>query len=294
MRDDALDAAVRGCAEVRRHAVGDDPEAELREEAAWADLLVTFGGDGSLHLAANAVLETGADCEIGLVPNGTGNDFARHLGTDDAAPEDALARVLGWPARSIDVLRVPRPAGEPRRAVNAISFGAIAGTSASTPDAVKALAGGAAYTAWGAARAAVVGATPVRVTGRGPDGSRFAWRGDALGVVASNGRFTGGGFRVAPAARLASGRFEVLILPDLRLTQRVALSRRLRRPGGDAPDADPRAWPPRPLVAASLTELRVESEAPLPLNADGESSEADRLEVTAEPGALRMRVPAGA
>ena len=148
VEEEALSDAVRGFAEVRRHAVGDDPEGELREAVAWADLLVTFGGDGSLHLAGNAVLEGDAGCVLGLVPDGTGNDFARHLGLSGAEPADALARVLGWPSREIDVLRVPHPRAAPIRAMNSISFGAIAGSSASTPDAVKAVAGKAAYAAW--------------------------------------------------------------------------------------------------------------------------------------------------
>ncbi len=81
------------------------------------------------------------------------------------------------------------------------------------------------------------------------------------------------------------------MIPDLSLAQRCDLSRRLRRPDGDAPAAATDAWPPDPLMAASLVSLRVEADTPLSLNTDGECSESDLLEVVIRPEALRMRVP---
>ena len=296
LNDDGVEAAVRGAEaqgwNTRRVEVQEDAaEAQLREAVGRAALLVTFGGDGSLHMAANAVLAEEADVVLGLVPTGTGNDFARHLGLVDAQPGDSLERLLGWPERRIDVMAVPRPTGRPLRSVNAVSFGAIAGTTQSTPEIVKTLAGKTAYAAWGAAIAAVADGTQVRITGRRPDGSAFSWSGPALGVIAGNGRFTGGGFHVAPAARLASGRFELLVIPELPLHDRYDLSRRLHQTDGGEPEADLAGWPPEPLVAASLVELRVEADEALPLNTDGESSEARTLEVAIQPEALRMRVP---
>ena len=288
-----VEAAVRGW-EAHRVEVGDDAKASIREaaELAGGGTLVTFGGDGSLHLAAQEILNGGYACTLGLVPDGTGNDFARHLGLSDLEPGEALERVLGWPARVIDTLRIPHPDGKPRRAVNAVSYGAAAETTRSTPEAVKAAAGKAAYAAWGAAFAAVASATRVKVTGDGPGGS-FAWEGPSLGVIAGNGRFTGGGFHVTPRARLGSGSFEVLVVPELGVADRARLGSALRRTDGSDP-AGIGDWPPEPLLAVTLTELRVEAEEPLALNCDGESSESGLLEVAIEPGKLRVRAPAAA
>src|SRR5262249_23576286 len=58
--------------------------------------LVVLGGDGSIHLLGNFLLQQGKAQQIplGLVPVGTGSDLARTLGlpTD---PHAALRRVLG-------------------------------------------------------------------------------------------------------------------------------------------------------------------------------------------------------
>jgi diacylglycerol kinase family enzyme len=40
--------------------------------------VVVLGGDGTLHLAVNAM--AGSDVSLALLPCGTGNDFARGLG----------------------------------------------------------------------------------------------------------------------------------------------------------------------------------------------------------------------
>lgn len=69
--------------------------------AAGAERLVVVGGDGMVRLALGAVAQTAT--VLGIVPQGTGNDFARALGlpTDlEAAVGAALA-----PARPVDAMR---------------------------------------------------------------------------------------------------------------------------------------------------------------------------------------------
>lgn len=53
--------------------------------AAGAERLVVLGGDGIVHLGAQAV--AGTDTVLGVVPIGTGNDFARGI---DWIPDDSL------------------------------------------------------------------------------------------------------------------------------------------------------------------------------------------------------------
>jgi diacylglycerol kinase (ATP) len=66
------------------------------------DTLAALGGDGMIHLAVQALANS--QTALGVVPMGTGNDFARSLGL----PEDPLAaagRVAGDVRRTIDVAR---------------------------------------------------------------------------------------------------------------------------------------------------------------------------------------------
>ncbi|BBN80055.1 transcriptional regulator [Pseudoalteromonas sp. A25] len=50
---------------------------KLRRLVARHCLLVVIGGDGTIHLAANALV--GSSCELAILPAGTGNDFARQF-----------------------------------------------------------------------------------------------------------------------------------------------------------------------------------------------------------------------
>jgi YegS/Rv2252/BmrU family lipid kinase len=45
-----------------------------------ADLVVGYGGDGTQHEIANAVLSSGGKTPMGILPGGTGNGFAREMG----------------------------------------------------------------------------------------------------------------------------------------------------------------------------------------------------------------------
>ena len=82
--DEALDLA-RGC-------VADGVEA-----------LILCGGDGLVHLGAQAVAGTGVP--LGLIPSGTGNDVARYLGLPRTDPAAAADRVIASRRRTIDLAR---------------------------------------------------------------------------------------------------------------------------------------------------------------------------------------------
>ncbi len=73
--------------------------------AAGAQRLIAVGGDGTLHLALQGA--AGTDAVLGLVPAGTGNDFARAFGLFGLSVEQAAARALG-PPRPVDAIRTDR------------------------------------------------------------------------------------------------------------------------------------------------------------------------------------------
>jgi diacylglycerol kinase (ATP) len=66
--------------------------------------LVVVGGDGSLHNAVRALWRRGeaGRCPVGLIPLGTGNDFARGVGIPLEAAEAAKLIVSG-PPRPVDL-----------------------------------------------------------------------------------------------------------------------------------------------------------------------------------------------
>jgi YegS/Rv2252/BmrU family lipid kinase len=78
--------------------------------AGGADLVVGYGGDGTQHELANAVLEaadaSGSPSRMGILPGGTGNGFAREMGVPGTLREAAEALCRSTRVRAIDVGRL--------------------------------------------------------------------------------------------------------------------------------------------------------------------------------------------
>lgn len=70
--------------------------------AAGCERLVAVGGDGLVRLAVGAVATTGT--VLGIVPQGTGNDFARALGLLDGSLDDHVEHALSEPV-AVDAMR---------------------------------------------------------------------------------------------------------------------------------------------------------------------------------------------
>ena len=66
--------------------------------------IIVLGGDGTLHEVLNG-LENIEDCRLGLVPSGTGNDFAEHIALPLDA-EKAVKIILDGETKSTDYLEV--------------------------------------------------------------------------------------------------------------------------------------------------------------------------------------------
>ncbi len=66
--------------------------------------IIVVGGDGTLHEALNGMVDPSV-CTIGLIPSGTGNDFATKLGIPKNAKK-ALAQILKREAKPIDYFDV--------------------------------------------------------------------------------------------------------------------------------------------------------------------------------------------
>jgi YegS/Rv2252/BmrU family lipid kinase len=93
---------------------------ELAAEAARAGArhVIAVGGDGTVHEVANGLLRADADTALGVVPTGSGNDFAKLVGTYGHDPVRAVARLVTARSRRFDAGRV---LGE--WFVNSVGFG---------------------------------------------------------------------------------------------------------------------------------------------------------------------------
>ena len=200
-----------------------DAESLTAELAAEVDVLMVFGGDGTVHEVANG-LPVPAGPVVALLPGGTGNDLARAIGI----PPTRWPRPPSSPGppRSLDLLDCG-----PRRAANGVNAGfAAAATEVLSPP-VKKFLGLAAYLA-GGVRAGVNPPTwPARVE---VDGRVV--EGEALAVVVGNGGSFGGGRWLIPEADVGDGLLDVLVVPAD--TSKTDLARHLARDNrlpGDLP-----------------------------------------------------------
>lgn len=90
--------------DVREMAGRDADEALDLARAAVADgveSLVVCGGDGMVHLGAQAVAQT--QCALGIIPAGTGNDVARYLDLPRSDPQAAADVIVRSQVRTIDL-----------------------------------------------------------------------------------------------------------------------------------------------------------------------------------------------
>ncbi len=99
---------------------------ELARQAAEEgyDLVVAMGGDGTMHEVLNGLMQVPAAKRpaLGIVPVGSGNDFAHACGIS-ANPEEALRQTLSGTPKAIDVGLVRDSQGREEYWANAIGIG---------------------------------------------------------------------------------------------------------------------------------------------------------------------------
>jgi diacylglycerol kinase (ATP) len=179
--------------------VADAVERARRAVADGYDALVAVGGDGMVHLVLQAVAATGMP--LGIVPAGSGNDFARALGLRRDDPAAAADLVATGAARTLDAGRA-----------DGTWYGGV--LSSGFDSAVNERANGMAwprgrmrYNLAILAELRVFRAVPFRVHLDGEVVER-----EAMLVAVGNGPSYGGGMRVCPAAQVDDGLLDVTVL----------------------------------------------------------------------------------
>jgi diacylglycerol kinase (ATP) len=196
-----------GPATVRVTRAGGDAEKFARHAARKrCDYIVAAGGDGTVNEVVNGVARRAKNISLGILPLGTGNDFARAIGLP-AAVEDNIDILLSRKTKSIDLVRVKSDAT--RYFVN-VSAGGFSGLvdEKLTPK-IKRTWGPLAYLRGAAAALPKLHAYETRVTF--DDKERLAI--NLYNVVVGNGRFIAGGLPIAPEADPSDGWLDVILVP---------------------------------------------------------------------------------
>lgn len=192
-------------------------EAVRKALAGGAREIIAVGGDGTINEAVNGLFRDGAavapDAIFGFVMSGTGGDFRRTFGIGDGHAA-AIAHLRSAAPRRVDIghviCRMPDGRSAERYFVNIASFG----LSGAVVDAVNRarlskLFGGRFAFAFNSLKA-MLGYRPRMVRIR--IGDKFDETLSVSTVAVCNGRYFGGGMRVAPDADPCDGMFDIVIM----------------------------------------------------------------------------------
>jgi diacylglycerol kinase (ATP) len=211
----ALDV-LSGAGDVDVVATGTPDELDAALDKRGDRTLVIAGGDGSLHAVVNGLHRRGelGLGPVGLLPLGTGNDFARglELPTD---PADAARVILAGVPRALDLL-VDEDGGV---VVNSVHTGAGADAARAGKD-WKERWGRVGY-AIGAVQA-IVAPREIRVRVEVDGEVVCTPHHRILQVALGNGRYVGGGAPLTPAAEPDDGHADVLVASARGLRARLA------------------------------------------------------------------------
>ena len=259
---------------------GDGVELAARAVRAGARHVVAVGGDGTVHEVANGLLHAtgpvgaqhGAPL-LGVVPIGTGNDFAKLVGVYRHAPVHAVQRLVTARPVAFDVGRVfdeyfVNSAG--------VGFGAEV---VRVRNAMPGLSGFLSYLV--PVFRAFARFRPPRLEVRA---SGFGETGYMMMVEICNGTTAGGSYRFAPAALPGDGRLDVCVVRRVSLARFLLAVPRVMR-GTHGTMREVALFQTRSLTLRSL-------EGPLVLHLDGELREPDARQCTVrvEPGRLNVLV----
>lgn len=242
------------------------------------DTVIAAGGDGTITEVVDGLASLAEPPRLALIPLGTGNDLARTLGV----PLDvkaAVATLLEERERRIDVVAVEADDGARTCSIN-VSAGGFSGevSEAMTPESKK-LLGPLAYL-WSAMKV---------FPELAPYKTRITWDDgevetlEALNIVVANARTIGGGRAVAPRANPEDGLLDVVIVRFGTTLDLAKVAARII--AGDYLADD--------LVSLRrAASLRIESDPPMPWNADGELISRAAISFRVRPRALRVLVGA--
>ncbi|PLT48135.1 Transcription regulator [contains diacylglycerol kinase catalytic domain] [Paenibacillus pasadenensis] len=235
------------------------------------DLVVSAGGDGTLNETINGLLSQEHRPQLGIVPLGTVNDFARALGLP-LDPQAAIAALASSRVRAVDLGRI-----NDRLFTNVVAAGNIAEAVAAVSSEEKSRLGSLAYLKEGLKELVSQKAYPMRIEYDGE-----VWEGESPLFVAALTNSVAGFEKMVPDAAVDDGLIHGFIFKDIgwlgTLTAGWSLWAGSLREHKD-------------VVAFTARQVSVRSFERVRTNVDGEEGPDLPLELQLLPGHVEVVVP---
>lgn len=244
------------------------PEA-IRQRGDQYDRIVLAGGDGTINLALDALLEV--DKPVGILPLGTANDLARSLDISGQL-ESAVDTILAGHLRRLDAGCVNGVSF-----INAIGIGMGPQMTREMNTESKSQLGVLAYL-----KGIVQVLRRQRVFHARIESEERSREGEYIQITIANGIHYGGGMTIADDAKLDDSRLDVLLVPNQ--SHMSLLSNVLRFRSGFTRATDT-------LIHWRCREIRIETDATMDVTADGEFLTQTPVECRIIPSCLSIYAP---
>jgi diacylglycerol kinase (ATP) len=255
-------------------SAGDLETQVLRNVDAGATRIVVAGGDGSVHEAVNGIMRSDNHAALGVIPTGTGNDFAKAC--DIPLNWEHATQLLG---DRIAAAGAPRKIDVGRFNDRFFANGAGIGFDAKVTriaDSIRLPIGDLVYLL--AILRTMIGriASPhLRISA-----GDYSWEGPITLAAISNGPWVGGMFHIAPMADNSDNIMELIIAKPVTRRRILTLLPKLMS-GKHMQEPE--------IVHQTVTTLSIKAEQPIPSHLDGEvQSLQTNFELSVMPGALDL------
>lgn len=276
-----------------------------RSAAMDSTVVVSAGGDGTLHYVASGIIEArlvGATAALGIIPLGTGNDFARMVGMP-AQPEPAIEALLdstvtavdhGWAIWEADGVSIRRPF------INCAGIGLDA-KAALLATKLKPFIGNSAYLVAPALTVLRWSSPGCRISfkssghGQGHNHNydhdrdqahhlEDEWKGRLLLASVANGKWIGGGIQISPDASIVDRALDLCLISDVSIPRAYRLL---------AKAAKGKHVGQRDVTIRQIERITVTTTEPVPVYVDGEPGAPSVTKATFEVagGELPILVP---
>ncbi len=245
------------------------------------DLVLAAGGDGTVHEVVNGLMQVPIKKrpQLGIVPLGSGNDFAHILGLPED-PLEALNSAVDGSPRSLDVGLLRSGSGIQEYFDNTLGMGFDAVVTIRTLK-IKRLHGFMMYL-WAVIQTIVLNFDPMDLH---VETDREKWDLATLMLTLGNGPREGGGFLVTPDAKLDDG---ILNYVTIRKISRLMMFRLIPEVMKGTHGRF------EPIKMGTCKKLSVTSKQPVYIHLDGEifsgfGSDEHELSIEIQPDALKYR-----
>jgi diacylglycerol kinase (ATP) len=239
------------------------------------EIVVAAGGDGTLNEVVNGLRRDDKAVALGLIPLGTGNDFARTLALP-LEPDEAIELLAAGHTRAIDLIRVT--SDQVRYFLN-VSTGGFSGVvDEKLTLEMKKTWGPLAYLR--GAAAALPELRAYQATVSFDNENSLALR--LYNVVIANGRYVASGTQIAPEAAIDDGLLDIVLIPECSPGELAVIAARLALGSHLSSSA---------VVFRRAARVVVRSRPPMSFNVDGELVGGEPAQFDVLPRALQFIVP---